>query len=160
MAWRAIRMTELRTLLVAAAALVALAGCGQQPAEQASAEANAQMAEAAADAELATLLAQADLQQGERAFIQCRACHSLEAGGINKVGPNLHGVFDSPAGQAEGFSYSEALLNAGLVWDLETMDAWLARPSALVPGNRMVFAGIRDPQQRANLIVYLLEETD
>jgi len=155
-------MSEFRTLIVAAA-LVALVGCGQQPADQTAADAKASAAAATdaavSKADITTLLAQADLKQGERAFIQCRACHSLEAGGINKVGPNLYGVFDQPAGQVEGFNYSEALLGAGLVWNLETTDAWLERPSTLVPGNRMVFAGIRDPQQRANLIAYLLQET-
>jgi cytochrome c len=156
-------MTELRTLIVAAAALLVLAGCGQKPAEQVAADAKASAAAATdaavSEADLSVLLAQADLQQGERAFIQCRACHSLETGGMNKVGPNLYGVFDQPAGQVEGFNYSEALLGAGLVWDTATMDAWLTRPSDLVPGNRMVFVGIRDPQQRANLIAYLLQET-
>ena len=75
------------------------------------------------------------------------------------MGPNLYGVFDSPAGQMEGFNYSEALLASGVVWDVQTMDDWLARPAELIPQNRMVFVGIRDPQKRANLIAYLQQQT-
>ncbi len=156
-------MTSLRVIWLAAA-VIGLAACGQKPASETAAEAKAAAQEATQaaveTADLTALLAKADLKQGERAFLQCRACHSLEADGINKVGPKLHGVFDRPAGQVEGFNYSDPLLNSGIVWDVETMDKWLERPAALVPGNRMVFVGIRDPQQRANLIAYLLQKTN
>lgn len=140
-----------------------LAACGQQPATdkaQAASSAAAVATEAAVEkADLAAMLATADVKQGERAFLQCRACHTLEEGGINKLGPNLFAVFDQPAGQVEGFNYSEALVASGISWDIETMDAWIKRPSEVIPRNRMVFVGIRDAQQRANLIAYLLEQT-
>ncbi|MFT7287341.1 MAG: cytochrome c [Halieaceae bacterium] len=97
--------------------------------------------------------------RGRLLFLQCRACHSLDEGGINKVGPNLYGVFGSAAGNVEGFEYSEALVAASIVWSPATLDAWLTAPSDLVPGNRMIFTGLADPQDRADLIAYLLEAT-
>jgi len=103
--------------------------------------------------------AEGNARRGRLLFLQCRACHSVEAGGINKVGPNLHGVMGSAAGRMEGFVYSEALQASGIVWTPETLDAWLAAPSDLVPGNRMIFTGIADPQDRADLIAYIREAT-
>lgn len=105
------------------------------------------------------LLANADLERGKMMYLQCRACHTLEQGGLNKVGPNLHGVFGSPAGFAAGFAYSEPMKNSDVVWSPETLDPWLLRPSSFIPGSRMVFVGIKNPQDRANLIAYLLTQT-
>ena len=104
-------------------------------------------------------MAAADPDKGKVLFLQCRACHSLEAGGANKVGPNLHGVFGRQAGLAPGYAYSEAVTNAKIVWSDETLNAWLARPSDFLPGNHMVFVGIRQPDDRANLIAYVKRET-
>lgn len=114
---------------------------------------------APAGADLATLLATADPEKGKVQFLQCRACHSLEAGAANKVGPNLHGFFGRKAGLAPGFSYSDAVTQSGIEWSAEALDHWLARPSEFLPGNRMVFVGIRKPEDRANLIAYLKRET-
>jgi cytochrome c len=116
-------------------------------------------AAAAPAADLQTLLAAADPEKGKVLFLQCRACHSLEAGGANKVGPNLHGFMGRKAGLAPGFSYSEAIAQSGIVWSTEALDHWLERPSEFLPGNRMVFVGIRKPEDRANLIAYLKRET-
>lgn len=116
-------------------------------------------AAAPATADLQTLLATADPEKGKVLFLQCRACHNLEAGGDNKVGPNLHGFLGRKAGLAPGFSYSEAVAQSGILWSAETLDQWLARPSEFLPGNRMVFVGIRKPEDRANLIAYLKRET-
>ena len=71
----------------------------------------------------------------------------------------LHGFLGRKAGLAAGFSYSEAVSQSGVVWSAETLDQWLARPSEFLPGNRMVFVGIRKPEDRANLIAYLKRET-
>ncbi|MCZ6516447.1 MAG: cytochrome c family protein [Gammaproteobacteria bacterium] len=112
-----------------------------------------------AEKSLAELLAAADVDQGKRLYLQCRACHSLEKGGINKVGPNLYGFFGQPAGQVEDFAYSDALQESEIVWTPETLDRWLARPSEFLPGNRMVFVGVRRPTDRASLIAYLQQKT-
>lgn len=109
----------------------------------------------AAPTDFKALMAKADPDKGKTQFLQCRACHSVEAGGANKVGPNLHGIFGRKAGLAPGFNYSDELKNSNVVWSVDTLDHWLERPSELVPGNRMVFVGIHNAQDRANLIAYL-----
>jgi cytochrome c len=124
-----------------------------------SAPAAGPAAAAAPPADFPALLAAADPDKGQVLFLQCRACHSLEAGGANKVGPNLHGVFGRKAGLAPGFAYSDVLTQSTIVWSPENLDHWLTRPSEFLPGNRMVFVGIRKPEDRANLIAYLQRET-
>jgi len=102
--------------------------------------------------------AQGDPAKGERLFARCRACHALEAG-QNKVGPSLHGVFGREAGTVEGFNYSDALKSADIVWNEETMDHWLENPREYIPGNKMVFPGLRKEQDRQDIIAYLKEAT-
>ncbi len=109
--------------------------------------------------DIAKLMASADAAKGKAFFMQCRACHSLEQGGKHMIGPNLYGVFGRKAGAAPGFSYSDAMLAADVVWTPETLDHWIEMPAKLIPGSRMVFVGIRNPQDRANLIAYLQAET-
>lgn len=98
--------------------------------------------------------AEAHSKAGKRAFIQCQACHSLNAG-EHRIGPSLFGVVDRPAGTAAGYAYSAALREAGLRWDRERLDAFLARPADVIPGNRMAFAGVADPDTRAALIDHI-----
>lgn len=95
---------------------------------------------------------------GAQAFGQCRACHTLEKGGRNGIGPNLNGVFTRPAASAPGYNYSPALKKAGLTWDDKTLSAYLAGPQKLVPGTRMPI-GVADPAKRAAVIAYLKAET-
>jgi cytochrome c len=147
--------------LIAFFALLVVSGCAQDGANPAAADADSAAATAGqsgADG-LEALLANADPDMGQRQFIYCQACHTTEPGGGNKVGPNLAGVIGRPAAQADGFVYSPALSEADLVWDVATLDQWIDNPAALVPGTTMVFAGIMDAQQRANLIAYLREAT-
>lgn len=99
-----------------------------------------------------------EYKRGRLLYIQCRACHELKAGQPNKVGPNLHGVLGGKAAQVAGFSYSPALRAANLTWDAATLDKWLERPSALVPGNAMAFAGVANPKDRAALLTYIQAE--
>jgi cytochrome c len=108
---------------------------------------------------ISQLLETADAAQGKRLYLQCRACHSIEKGAINTVGPNLHGLLGSAAGIAAGFKYSDVLLESGVVWTPETLDQWLTRPASFLPGNRMIFVGISDPKDRADLILYLQQAT-
>ncbi|MFZ5747806.1 MAG: c-type cytochrome [Pseudomonadota bacterium] len=89
------------------------------------------------------------------AFAQCRVCHTVDKGGKNGVGPNLWDVAGKPAGEKEGFQFSAAFKAAKLTLDDKTLDAWLTKPSAVVPGTKMVFAGIPDAAKRKEIIDYL-----
>jgi cytochrome c len=109
-----------------------------------------------AEVPLETLLAQADVAAGEQSFSKCAACHTINAGGANGIGPNLHGVVGaSIGGRAAGFSYSAALSGHGGNWDFASLNAWLTSPRRFADGTTMSFAGLSDAQERANLIVYL-----
>lgn len=157
-------MTNFRTaILLVVATLLLLAGCAEDSSSPPSQAAGSEPAAPSAGAEegenLEALLAQADAKRGQTLFLQCRACHSLEAGEPHKVGPNLHGMFGREAGIAPGFDYSPALQEAEVVWTPEALNAWLERPSEYLPGNRMVFIGVNKPADRANLIVYLQQAT-
>lgn len=107
----------------------------------------------------ATSATAADDNRGKRLYLQCQACHSLEKGGVNKVGPNLSGFYGRPAASHKGYNYSPALAKAKIVWDEATLDRWLTRPSSVVPGNKMVFAGVAKPEDRKALIAYLRQAT-
>jgi cytochrome c len=101
----------------------------------------------------------ADFKRGRLLYIQCRACHELKADLGHKVGPNLAGVINRKVATAEGFAYSPALKAAPLTWDRATLDKWIEKPSAVVPGNAMAFAGIANPKDRAALITYIESES-
>lgn len=92
---------------------------------------------------------------GARTFAQCRSCHKLDATGTSGIGPNLKGVVGRRAGTLPGFRYSPAMLAANRVWNDATLDAYLAGPATAVPGGRMAYLGMRNPQDRRNVIAYL-----
>lgn len=103
-----------------------------------------------------------DAEAGRRVFSQCRACHVTDQGAKSPVGPNLHGVFGRTAGTLEGFRFSEPMKKKGaegLVWNDQTIRAYIANPRAVVPGGSMVFAGIRNEKQLNDLIAYLRKVT-
>nr|CAM58084.1 hypothetical protein [uncultured marine microorganism] len=104
--------------------------------------------------------AAADTGRGEALSMQCRACHTLEQGGANVLGPNLFGVFSRTAGSAPDYPYSEVLAAGGFIWTPRALDAWLAQPFAFLPGNRMSFPGLTDGNDRNAVIAYLLQYTD
>jgi Cytochrome c2 len=127
-------------------ALVALAACGSN-----SGGSQAGDQDSAEDAANATpsLLASAPA-----AFGQCASCHSLEAG-KHGIGPSLHGITGTKAGDIPGYNFSPALKASGLVWDDATLDNWLAAPMEMVPGTKMTYAGLSDPAKRKELIAFL-----
>ena len=104
-------------------------------------------------------LAEGDGARGERLFNQqCKACHTLDKGGHNLVGPNLHGLFGRKAGSAD-YQYSEAMKKSGIVWDETTLTEYLKEPKGKVPGTKMVFNGVKQAPQLADLVAYLKEAT-
>jgi cytochrome c len=109
----------------------------------------------AAAVPIATLLATADVAKGEAVFKKCAACHTVAQGGPNGIGPNLWAAMGKPHGHVAGFSYSDALKSVPGNWDFEGMDKWLANPKKYAPGTKMTFAGLGNPEERANLIAYL-----
>ena len=109
---------------------------------------------------LSAMAAQAagDPEAGKKAFAKCKACHQLAAG-KNGVGPSLHGMFGRKAGTVEGFKYSDAMKAKAVTWNEETIAAYLADPKGYIPGNKMVFPGIKKESELADVIAYLKEAT-
>jgi cytochrome c len=104
-------------------------------------------------------LAQAgDAVKGKVVFARCALCHDVKPG-PKKMGPALNGLFGRTSGTIAGFTYSPAMQKAKIRWDAKTLDAFLAKPNAVVPGNRMAFAGVPQAADRANLIAYLKSAT-
>ena len=142
-------------------ATLLLAACGQGGGEKSAETAAPAAPELTAEQKQALLAAlpapynTADLANGKIKFGMCRSCHTIVPGGANMTGPNLHRVFGRKAGAVEGYNYSDAVKAAGFVWDAEHLDKWLAEPRTFLPGTKMSFAGLKDPQDRADIITYL-----
>jgi len=104
-----------------------------------------------------------DAERGEGFWNQCKGCHMIGPDARNRIGPPLNGIFGRRAGASEGFKYSksmERMSNDGLTWTFETLDAYIDNPKALVSGTRMAYRGLKDPQDRADLIAFLREFSD
>lgn len=111
---------------------------------------------AAAGPPIETLLATADPAKGAEVFKKCTACHTIDAGGANGTGPNLHGVMGEPIGTGHaGFAFSDALKGVGGTWTWQAMDKWLQSPRKFAPGTKMTFAGLSKPEDRANILVFM-----
>lgn len=102
--------------------------------------------------------AEGDVKKGKKVFKKCAACHAV-IDGKNKVGPSLYGIIDRPAGTVEGYKYSKALLESEIVWDDESLRAFITKPKAFLKGTKMAFAGLKKEKDLNNLIAYLTEET-
>ena len=111
----------------------------------------------AAGPSIAELLASGDAAAGQAVFAKCTSCHNVAQGGSAGIGPNLYGVLGSDIASKAGFSYSSALSAIEGAWTYEQMDAWLASPRGFANGTTMSFAGLGNPEERANLILYLRE---
>jgi cytochrome c len=102
----------------------------------------------------------ADAVNGAKLFkTRCAQCHVVEAGAPHKVGPNLNGLFARMSGTAAGYSYSQAMKDKQVKWNAEEMDVYLTNPKKYVPGTKMVFAGFKKAQDRADIIAYLTDAT-
>ena len=109
---------------------------------------------------LSSLLLAADQDAARRTAKICAICHTFKLGGANKIGPNLWDIVGRAKATREDFSYSSTLANLGGVWNYETLDAFLTSPKTFAPGTKMVFPGIKKPELRANMIVYLRTFSD
>ena len=98
--------------------------------------------------------AEGDPAAGKTAFNKCAACHAATPG-VNRVGPSMHGVVGRRAAAAEGFKYSPAMQAYDATWDREHLDKYLLAPREVVPGTKMIFAGLKNEAERANVIAYL-----
>lgn len=156
--------------ILAAATLATLAAACSKSQDSASSSGGATPAAPAApeltDAQKQEILASypapyntADLANGKAKFGLCQSCHTIAPGGANMTGPNLHGVFGKTSASNPDFKYSDALKNAGWVWDASHLDQWLAQPRTFLPGTKMSFAGLKDAKDRTDLIAYLMVET-
>ena len=146
---------------VALSSMLVLTACGADPApgpvEQIIVRepgAAPVVAVAATEAPASTLIA-----DGKAAFANCSACHSLEQGAANGVGPNLYGIVGKNAGGVAGFAYSDALEASGIVWTAAELDSFIADPAAKIPGTTMVAGAIADPSKRQAVIAYIESTT-
>ncbi len=112
-------------------------------------------ASAVAEIPLATLLANADETKGEAIFKKCVACHTIQVGGANGIGPNLYAIMGRQLASVSGFAYSDSLKSVGGAWTWEQMDAWLKSPKKFASGTKMSFAGLSKAEDRANILLYM-----
>jgi cytochrome c len=145
-----------------AALVVLLAACTRLPGCTTRPEPPGQQAALPVEAPTESLparLARADVDRGRVLFSQCSACHTLEPGGPSGAGPNLYGFMGRRAG-AGSFGYSDAMRGSGITWSPAVLDALLADPRRVLPRTRMVFTPLDRPQDRADLVLFLMRETD
>lgn len=142
----------MRKLILVGPVLFALAACGGSEPEATPTDVGSEATEVA---QTEAAPAEAAAPNGEAEFAVCKACHKVEKGAPNGVGPNLHGVVGRAVASVPGFAYSPAMKAKGGNWDEAALDAYLAAPSKIVPGTKMAFAGVSDAAKRKALIEYL-----
>ena len=151
-------------LALAAVLVLALAACDQATAPTTATTATTTPGPSTEEmqAKVAALPAPynaASYENGRTVFAQCRSCHTINAGGMNLVGPNLHGVIGRPIASVDGYSYSPALKAQSFSWDAEHLDKWLQAPMTDIPGTRMSFPGVHKDTDRRDVIAYLTVES-
>jgi cytochrome c len=110
--------------------------------------------------DISALLALGDVEHGKKVFKKCAACHSINAGGGNKIGPKLWNVMFRPVGAVSDYKYSKALTDYGKEWSWEEMNGFLIKPAKWIKGNKMGFAGLKSEKDRASVILYLNQSGD
>jgi cytochrome c len=105
--------------------------------------------------DLATMMKTADLDRGAKIFKKCASCHGVEKGGAAKVGPNLFGIVGKKKASFTGFSYSEGMKAKGGFWDKESINTFITKPKDFISGTKMAFPGLKKPQDRADVILFL-----
>jgi cytochrome c len=106
------------------------------------------------------LLAAANAQNGATVFKKCTSCHTAEKGGPNKIGPDLYNVVGAEKGKHPGYTYSSAMEKKGGKWTYEDLNHWIYNPREYIPGNKMSYAGLKNDQERADVIAYLRQQSD
>lgn len=99
------------------------------------------------------------MERGAKLYKRCKACHTLEEGGKHKVGPNLWDIYGAKAGSKDGFTYSKVMAASELIWNDETLDAYIKKPSEFMKGNRMSFVGIKKAEDREAVLLYMKSKT-
>jgi len=146
----------MKLVTVAALALSAtlLGSCGHKEAEQKQEQEQEQQPTAEAQPAVENSSESPSAAAAPPAFGICATCHTTVAG-TNGIGPSLYGVVGRKAGSLPGYTYSDAMKNSGITWDSQTIDRYITNPQAMVPGNKMPFAGLSEAQKRTEIIAYL-----
>ena len=119
-----------------------------------------QTAEVVEKIDIATVMALGDIASGEKIFKKCAACHSINKGGKNKIGPALYNVVGRAVGGVDNYKYSKALASYGKEWTFEELNGFLTKPSSYLKGTKMSYAGLRKEKDRASVIKYLDQNSD
>ena len=116
--------------------------------------------EATIEIDIAALMAKGDIESGKKIFKKCAACHSIDKGGINKIGPALYNVVGRKVGGVDSYKYSKSLASYGKDWTFEELNGYLKKPASYIKGTKMSFAGLRKEKDRASIIHYLNQSSD
>jgi cytochrome c len=108
--------------------------------------------------DLAAMMKAANVDRGVKIFKKCASCHTIGKGEVAKIGPNLFGIIGRKKASFAGFSYSEAMKSKGGVWDAESVSQFITKPKDFIPGTKMGFPGLKKPQDRADVILYLQQQ--
>ncbi|MDA9956240.1 cytochrome c family protein [Candidatus Pelagibacter sp.] len=119
-----------------------------------------QTVEVVENIDIATIMALGDVASGEKIFKKCAACHSINKGGKNKIGPALYNVVGRAVGGLDGYKYSKTLASYGKEWTFEELNGFLLKPASYLKGTKMSYAGLRKEKDRASVIKYLNQNSD